>query len=182
MKEKAGHFSRQDPSLAEVMGVLFDVMFLDNLATDVEHLNRLNALLTSGQISQKGLPAYEKMRPLQTLLITPSVHLSRIAAQHQRTMPYLISYFLNSLGRDAVSCADLMSYLLFTREYTRALLDIGYNDASERIDEIEEFIYGSDTTHSSTSRKVFTAAAIRGNRPLPSAATPRAYPPAAPRP
>ena len=114
--------------------------------------------------------------------LVPAVDLSELARRHQKDMPYLIQYFLQSLGRDAVSCADLMSYLLFTREYTRALLDIGYNDASERIDEIEEFIYGSDTTHSSTSRKVFTAAAIRGNRPLPSAATPRAYPPAAPRP
>jgi hypothetical protein len=34
-----------------------------------------------------------------------------------------------------------MSYLLFTPKYTRALIDIGYNDANRRIDEIEDFIY-----------------------------------------
>ena len=36
---------QKDPSLAQVMGVLFNVMFLDHLATDVEHLERLNQLL-----------------------------------------------------------------------------------------------------------------------------------------
>ena len=56
-------------------------------------------------------------------------------------MPTLIHYFVSSLGRDAASCADLMSYLLFTPNYTRDLIEIGYFDASERIDEIEDFLY-----------------------------------------
>ena len=37
-----------------------------------------------------------------------------------------------------------MSYLLFTRGYTQDLIEIGYLDASERIDEIEEFLYSSN--------------------------------------
>jgi NTE family protein len=84
------------------------------------------------------------MRPLATLLITPSVNLSEVAQDHQRDMPYLIQYFINSLGRDAASCADLMSYLLFTSQYTNALIEIGYHDASQRIDEIEDLLYSSD--------------------------------------
>jgi NTE family protein len=134
----------RDPSLSQVMGVLFNVMFLDHLATDIEHLDRLNQLLGSGQISQSSLEGCEKMRPLTSLLITPSVDLSQLAEEHQRDMPYLIQYFISSLGRDAASCADLMSYLLFTSKYTSALIEIGYNDASKRIDEIEDFIYSSD--------------------------------------
>ena len=130
-----------EPSLAQVMGVLFNVMFLDHLASDVEHLNRLNELLRDGQITQSGKEGCEKMRPLATMLVTPSVDLSELARQHQKDMPYLIQYFVNGLGRDADACADLMSYLLFTPKYTRALLDIGYKDASARIDEIEDFIF-----------------------------------------
>ena len=134
---------QRDPSLAQVMGVLFDVMFLDHLATDIEHLERLNQLLGGGRISQSGVRGCEKMRPLASFLMTPSVDLSQLAEQHQKDMPYLIQYFVNSLGRDAASCSDLMSYLLFTSKYTSALIDIGYNDASRRIDEIESFLYSS---------------------------------------
>jgi len=138
----------RDPSIAQVMGVLFNVMFLDHLATDIEHLERLNQRLSNGHIRQSGIQGYEKIRPLTSLLMTPSVDLTQLAEQHQRDMPYLIQYFINSLGRDAASCADLMSYLLFASEYTSALVEIGYNDASNRIDEIESFLYSSDRRNS----------------------------------
>jgi NTE family protein len=130
-----------DPSLAQIMGILFNVMFLDHLATDIEHLERLNQMLESGQIGQPGTEGCEEMRPLKSLLITPSVDLSQLAEQHRKDMPYLIQYFINSLGRDTASCSDLMSYLLFTSKYTSELIEIGYQDAAQRIDEIESFLY-----------------------------------------
>ncbi|MGA7049258.1 MAG: patatin-like phospholipase family protein [Candidatus Sulfotelmatobacter sp.] len=131
------------PSLAQVMGVLCNVMFLDHLATDVEHLERLNQLLNDGHINQPGIKGGQKIRPLGTFVITPSVNLSDLAEQHQKDMPSLIHYFVSSLGRDATSCSDLLSYLLFTSKYTRELIELGYHDASERIDEIEDFLYSS---------------------------------------
>ena len=153
-----------EPSLAQVMGVIFNVMFLDHLATDIEHLDRLNSLLREGQISQAGIVGCEKMRPLATFLITPSVDLSELARQHQKDMPYLIQYFVNGLGRDALSCSDLMSYLLFTPKYTRALIDIGYKDADRRIDEIEDFLFrssdGNDDADGSRTAKPKTPAAL----------------------
>lgn len=153
----------KDPSLAQVMGLLFNVMFLDHLATDFEHLGRLNKLLSSGHIRQPGIETCEQMRPLTSLIVAPSISLSQVAEQHQRDMPYLIQYFVNGLGRDAPSCADLMSYLLFTPQYTRALIDIGYNDADKRIDEIEEFLYSSNDRDAAPTDK-------RDNRvPEPSA-------------
>jgi NTE family protein len=135
---------RKGPSLAQVLGLLLNTMFLDHLATDIEHLERLNELLGNGQIDQSGTEGCERMRPLASFLITPSVDLSELAEHHQKDMPYLIQYFVNSLGRDATSCADLMSYLLFTSKYTSALVDIGYHDAGQRIDEIESFLYSSN--------------------------------------
>lgn len=133
----------RNPSLAQVMGVVFDVMFLDHLDTDIEHLERLNRLLKHDKIHQPEIEGAEKMRPLTTFIITPSVHLSDVAEQHQKDMPSLIHYFVSSLGRDAASCSDLMSYLLFTPKYTRELIELGYRDAGERIDEIEDFLYSS---------------------------------------
>jgi NTE family protein len=132
-----------DPSLAQVMGVLFNAMFLDHLASDIEHLQRLNQLLSNGRIAQSGVEKCEEMRPLSSLLLAPSVDLSELAGQHRRSMPYMIQYFVNSLGKDSGSCADLMSYLLFASDYTRDLLKIGYNDANNRIDEIEDFLFSA---------------------------------------
>jgi NTE family protein len=130
----------RQPSLAQVLGILLNAIFVDHLVSDVEHLERLNRLLAAGLVKDR-TNGPERMRALSTLLITPSVNLSEVAEQHQRSMPALIQYFVNSLGRNADSCADLMSYLLFTSGYERALVDIGYSDASRRIDEIEEFLY-----------------------------------------
>ena len=133
----------KNPSLSQVMGVLFNVMFLDHLATDIEHLERLNHLLENGHIVQPDVEESEKIRPLATFVITPSVNLSELAGQHKKDMPYLIQYFVGSLGRDLASSSDLMSYLLFTSKFTRDLIEIGYHDADERIDEIEDFLYSS---------------------------------------
>jgi NTE family protein len=143
----------RNPSLAQVMGVVFDVIFLDHLDTDIEHLERLNQLLDRDQIvNQPGREKTEQMRPLTTLIITPSVHLSEVAKQHRKDMPSLIHYFVSSLGRDAASCSDLMSYLLFTPKYTQELIQIGYHDAGERIDEIEDFLYSSHDGSAETPR------------------------------
>lgn len=131
----------KDPSLAQVLGVLFNTMFLDHLATDIEHLERLNQLLREGHILQTGIEGCEKMRPLTVLMVAPSVNLTEVAAHHQKDMPYLIQYFMNGLARDAASCSDLMSYLLFTSKYTRELIDLGYHDAEKRVDEIEDYLF-----------------------------------------
>ena len=142
-----------NPSLAQVLGTLFNVMFLDHLASDIEHLERLNQLLESGQIGPCEENGSERMRPLASFVITPSVDLSELADHHRKDMPYLIQYFVNSLGRDATSCADLMSYLLFTSKYTTDLIEIGYNDADDRIDEIEDFLFSDDGKPRKTKSK-----------------------------
>jgi NTE family protein len=142
--QKEAANDQKEPSIAQIIGILFDVMFLDHLTTDIEHLVRLNELLISSPRNQMGVNECEQIRPLMPLLITPSVDLSDVAEQHQTDMPYLIQYFMSGLGRDAASCSDLMSYLLFSSQYTNALIEIGYNDASNRIDEIETFLYSGD--------------------------------------
>jgi NTE family protein len=149
--QKESAVDRKNPSLAQVLGVLLNVMFLDHLAADVEHLERLNELIRLGRIVQAGTDGPEKMRSLRALIITPSIDLSKLAEQHQQDMPYLLSYFVSGLARDAASCSDLMSYLLFTPRYTNALMDIGYHDASKRIDEIEAFLYSDAESKARTS-------------------------------
>ena len=131
------------PSVAEVMGILFNAIFLDHLAADIEHLERINRLLSTSEVDPSARNGDEAVRCLKSLLITPSADLSQVARQHHKDMPGLIEYFVNSLGRDVASCADLMSYLLFTSKFTKELVEIGYNDAHQRIDEIEAYLYSA---------------------------------------
>ncbi len=135
-----------DPTLAQIAGVLFNVMFLDHLSTDIEHLERLNQLLAGGRVRQSLAAGSEELHPVSVLALTPSVDLSSVAEEHQGDMPYLIQHFIGGLGRDTASCADLMSYLLFTSKFTKALVEIGYEDAGKRVDEIEEFLFSGVVT------------------------------------
>lgn len=62
-----------------------------------------------------------------------------------------------------------MSYLLFTPKYTQDLIQIGYQDANERIEEIEEFLYSS---HEGDAERP-TASGTAGNVSKPGSATQR---------
>jgi NTE family protein len=55
-------------------------------------------------------------------------------------MPYLLRRILDGLGAPDQQSAELMSYMLFDRSYTRTLVDLGYRDAAKRGDEIEAFL------------------------------------------
>jgi predicted acylesterase/phospholipase RssA len=64
LEHQAEPVDQRDPSLAQVMGVLFNVMFLDYLAADLEHLERLNQLLADRRITQPSIEQCGKIRPL----------------------------------------------------------------------------------------------------------------------
>jgi len=55
-------------------------------------------------------------------------------------LPTGVRYLLHGLGSTEGTGASLLSYLLFDRRYTRALLELGFRDALARRDEIEAFL------------------------------------------
>jgi NTE family protein len=73
-------------------------------------------------------------------VLSPSEDLALVAQRFAQRMPRLLRYLLDGLGTPDAQSADLLSYLLFDAAYTRTLVDIGYRDAAERIDEIEGFL------------------------------------------
>jgi NTE family protein len=91
-----------------------------------------------------GPPMSEPMRVVDPLVVSPSEDLAMVAQRSADRMPRLVRHLLEGLGTPDAQSADLMSYLLFDSAYTRALLQIGYRDASERIDEIEAFLLAGD--------------------------------------
>lgn len=129
------------PPLSQICGVMMNAIFLDHLDTDVEHMLRMNDILrASGEADALGSSTQEPMRLITPLMIHPSEDLAVVANTFARHMPPVVRWILDGLGTPDVRSADLMSYLLFAGEYTRTLIDIGYADASRRIDEIEAFL------------------------------------------
>ena len=79
------------------------------------------------------------LRHIDTLVIKPSQDLSRIAERFYDDMPFAIKTLLKFFGINRQSDSSIVSYLLFEKTYTSTLIDLGYQDAMDRIDEIKQF-------------------------------------------
>ncbi len=150
----------RSPPLAQVCGVFMNAIFLDHLDADVDHLRRMNELVAGYQGGQGQAPrkavvpsrVSEPMRVVEPLIVSPSEDLAMIAKSLQHRMPRAVRYLMDALGTPDAQSADLTSYLLFDAKFTQALIDIGYRDASQRIDEIEDFLLRADADSSGAAQ------------------------------
>ena len=83
------------------------------------------------------------MRPIASLVVSPSEDLALVAQRFAHRMPRVLRYVLDGLGTPDAQSADLTSYLLFDSAFTRTLVEIGYRDADARAAEIEALIADS---------------------------------------
>ncbi len=128
------------PSVAEILGHMLDSAFIDMLEGDLERLERINQTLRTipDKIRKKsGI----RLRPIQTLLISPSQDLDTIAARHASELPRIIRFFLRGSGATEEGAgATVMSYLLFQAGFCQELIQLGYRDAWRRETEILRFL------------------------------------------
>lgn len=134
-----GRRSRMDtyPTLAQIAGHALDSIFLDGLEVDLERLQRINETV---KLIPEALRAGADIRHIDFLVITPSQPLEKIAERHIAQLPWTIRLLLRSVGVMRRSGANLVSYLLFDKYYCRALIDLGYQDALKRREEIVAFL------------------------------------------
>jgi NTE family protein len=125
------------PSLAEIAGHALDSIFIDGLEVDMERLQRINR--TIGLIPEE-LRSSVNLQRVEALIISPSQPLEMIAERHIANLPWTIRMLLRLVGVMRGSGANLVSYLLFEKHYCRSLIDLGYQDAFKRRDEILLFL------------------------------------------
>lgn len=127
------------PSLSRVMGYLLDTIFSDSLYVDLERLERTNRVLEHlpSTVTDPGRPL---LRPIKTMLITPSSRPVRIAARHLKALPRGIRWLLRSVGGREESGDLLLSYMLFEAVYCRELIELGRRDALARSDDLRRFL------------------------------------------
>ncbi len=129
----------RNPSLGQIAGHVLDSIFLDNVSIDVERIERINRNLS--QIPEKHLPENSvTMRKVDYIYISPSQDLFSIAQKHFNLMPKSVRIFLRGLGTSRKRSSNLVSYLLFEKEYCRELINLGYGDTMERKTEVLEFM------------------------------------------
>ncbi len=113
-----------DIPFAHILGSMLNGLFLDNLDRDIEMVNRMNEIAMLLSMWKK---RYSPWRPINTVHLRPSKDVASIAQAHFTSLPVLLRYLLNVLGAKNHS-GDLLSFLLFEREFTRELLELGFQD------------------------------------------------------
>lgn len=132
------------PSFAQVAGHALSSIFLDNLGADLERLQRINQLLNL--VPREQQLRHREFAHVDALVLYPSRDLGELATRYQERLPAGVRYLLRGLGSTAGSGANLLSYLLFDRQYCRELLALGYADALARSDEIDAFLSGGSAS------------------------------------
>ena len=123
------------PPPAQVAGVLYNAIFLDQLDSDALEMQRINRLIAR-------LPESERdgLRPIGLLMLRPSVDLGRLANEFEPELPRAFRFLTRGLGTRETRSNDMLSLVMFQSDYIRRLIELGEKDAAARATQIRQFI------------------------------------------
>jgi NTE family protein len=123
------------PPPAQVAGVLYNAIFLDQLDGDAFQLQQINRLIAR-------LPDHERdgLRHIDLLLLRPSVDLGRLANEYEAELPRAFRFLTRGLGTRETRSNDMLSLVMFQADYVRRLVELGEADAKARMEEIRQFL------------------------------------------
>ncbi|HEY1309181.1 MAG TPA: patatin-like phospholipase family protein [Vicinamibacterales bacterium] len=126
---------RNYPPPAQVAGVLYNAIFLDQLDGDALELQRINHLIA--RLPEGGR---DGLRQIDLLLLRPSVDLGRLANEYEPQLPRPFRFLTRGLGTRETRSNDMLSLVMFQGDYVRRLIELGEADAAARITEIRRFL------------------------------------------
>ena len=153
-----------DPSLGLVFGKVLNSIFLDKLDYDIEQMERINRIIEWGEgrfgktflneinqhIAEKNITgdiANRGLKRLEVLEISPSTDIRTIFAESVDRKDFfkteLTSFektLLKILDVDLSTGKDFLSFILFYPQYLEKLLELGYNDAKARHEDLRKFL------------------------------------------
>jgi NTE family protein len=103
----------------------------------MERLRRINKTvdLVSDEVRQ-----HMNLHHIDVMLISPSQSIEKIAGRYAKQLPWAVRFLLRGVGAMRRNASNLVSYVLFEKDFCRALIDLGYQDAMNRKQELMEFI------------------------------------------
>lgn len=123
------------PPPAQVLGLLYNAVFLDLIDQDAMRMERMNRVLRRIPPAER-----EDMRIVELLVVRPSRDLGRLARGYEPRLPGTFRFLTRGLGTRESRSADLLSMIMFQSDYIRRLMELGEADADARADEIGEFL------------------------------------------
>jgi NTE family protein len=127
------------PSLAQMVGHVFNSAFIDALDNDLLQLERINELV--GMLENENPKHnYSTQKRVDLLCIQPSFDFDKLAEKHIENMPFGMRRILKMTGASDDG-GSLASYLMFDGNFCRELISNGYKDAMEQQELIEDFFY-----------------------------------------
>jgi NTE family protein len=123
------------PPPAQVLGVLYNAVFLDLIDQDVIRLKRLNRVLERLPVDQR-----DGLRIVDVMVLRPSCDLAKLAGGFEPRLPRIFRYLSRAWGTRETNSPDLLSMVMFEAEYLKRLMDLGEADAEMRAAEIDDFL------------------------------------------
>jgi NTE family protein len=123
------------PPPAQVAGVLFNAIFLDQLDGDAMQLRQINRLIEDRPESER-----DGLRPIHLLVVRPSQDLGRLANEYEAELPRAFRFLTRGMGTKETRSNDMLSLVMFQPDYVKRLMEMGEEDALKRLDEIKAFL------------------------------------------
>ena len=128
---------KHHPTTASIAGHLLDTIFSDTLNSDLERLKRVNNTIN---LIPEDKREDHSLRNIETMVLRPSKDLAEIAARYYHHMPFAVRMLLRAIGINQYSESSVISYLLFEKAYTKALINLGYKDTLPKLDKVIQFL------------------------------------------
>jgi len=129
------------PGAGEIAGYLLDTIFMDTLNADLARLHRINQTLEAIPVTQGAEGTERALRPIASFVVRPGRDLRDLTAAHADAMPWSVKLLLRILGAWGKDWR-MASYLLFAGSYTRALIELGYDDGMRQAEALKAFLAG----------------------------------------
>ncbi|MDP2600437.1 MAG: patatin-like phospholipase family protein [Deltaproteobacteria bacterium] len=167
-KETTGKYAFRDPnaypSFTHLAGKLLNALFLDHIDYDLEQMTRINRIIEWSQkvygpdylkklnemLRAEGIEgdiANRGLKKIESYPLFPSEDFGSIATERllkiSRSKNKLSSverFFLKFMEIDPNADLDLLSYLMFDKEYIGALIETGIRDARAHESELGKFL------------------------------------------
>jgi NTE family protein len=123
------------PPPAQVLGVLYNSIFLDLIDQDVIRLERLNSLLREVPRDKR-----DDLREIDILVLRPSQDLGKLSREYEPHLPKAFRFLTRGLGTRRTSSSDILSLIMFQADYLQRLVELGESDAEARADAIRTFL------------------------------------------